>query len=224
MRWKASLRAWLRKSQMAEQGTDEWLAERVGKVTASRIGDLMAKTKSGPGAARKNYMAELLTERLTGQPKEGFTSTAMQWGTEQEPRARAMYSFLTENDVVETGFVPHPDILMTGASPDGLVGDNGLVEIKCPNTATHIETLRGASIDGKYIKQMHWQMVCCKRDWCDFVSFDPRLPEPMQLHVQRVERDDKLADEITQAVEQFLTELNQAEADLRARYELKENT
>jgi len=207
---------------MPEQGTAEWLSERAGKVTASRIADLMAKTKSGPGAARKNYMADLLTERLTGLPKDSFTSTAMQWGTDQEPRARAMYTFLTDNSVLETGFVPHPTLGQTGASPDGLVSEDGLVEIKCPNTATHIETLRGAKIDSKYIKQMHWQMICCEREWCDFVSFDPRLPEPMQLHVQRVEKDAELAEEITAAVTQFLTELNQAEADLRARYELKE--
>jgi putative phage-type endonuclease len=207
---------------MHDQGTTEWLSERAGKVTASKIADVMAKTKSGPGAARKNYMAQLLTERLTGEPTQGFTNAAMEWGTEQEPRARAMYSFHTGNSVLETGFVPHPEIERTGASPDGLVGDDGLVEIKCPNTATHIETLRGGKIDRKYLLQMHWQMICTGREWCDFVSFDPRLPEPMQLHVQRVERDAELVEEITAEVTQFLTELNEAEADLRARYEMKE--
>lgn len=207
---------------MDEQRTDEWFAQRCGKVTASRIADLMARTKSGPGAARKNYLAELLVERLTGEPKQGFSSAAMEWGTEQEPRARAMYSFLTGFSVVETGFVPHPTLGMTGASPDGLVGEDGLVEIKCPNTATHIETLRGGKIDSKYLKQMHWQMICTDREWCDFVSFDPRLPEQMQIHVQRVEKKAELAEEITAAVTQFLSELNQAEVDLRDRYEMKE--
>lgn len=207
---------------MAEQRTDIWFKQRCGKVTASRIADIMAQTKSGPGAARKNYLAELLTERLTGEPRQGFTSAAMEWGTEQEPRARAMYSFHSGNQVVEIGFVPHPSIAGTGASPDGLVYESGLVEIKCPNTATHIETLRGARIDRKYLLQMHWQMVCAEREWCDFVSFDPRLPDPMQLHVQRVEKDAELAEEITAAVTQFLTELNEAEAELRDRYDMRE--
>lgn len=206
---------------MHEQGSAEWLSERCGKVTASRIADVMAVTKSGPGAARKNYMADLLTERLTGEPKEYFVNDAMRWGTEQEPRARAMYSFHAGHTVVETGFVPHPKIAQTGASPDGLIGEDGLVEIKCPNTATHIETLRGAKIDRKYLLQMHWQMICTGREWCDFASFDPRLPEPMQLHVQRVERDAELSEEINAAVTQFLTELNEAEAELRDRYNMK---
>ena len=203
---------------MHEQGTQEWLQERCGKVTASRIGDLMAKTKTGYGASRANYMAEIIAERLTGVPKQGVTNEAMRWGTETEPQARAMYEFQTGQDVTETGFVPHPTIEGCGASPDGLVGDTGLVEIKCPNTATHIETLRGAPIDRKYLLQMHWQMICTGRDWCDFVSFDPRLPLEMQMHVRRVERDAELAEEITAEVTQFLTELNNTVADLRARY------
>lgn len=207
---------------MFEQGTDEWLSERAGKVTASRIADVMAKTKTGYGAGRANYMADLIAERLTGLPKQGFTNAAMQWGTETEPQARAMYDFHTGNSVEETGFVPHPSIPMTGASPDGLVGDDGLVEIKCPNTATHIETLRGAKIDRKYLLQMHWQMICTGRDWCDFVSFDPRMPDEMQMHVERVNLDKELAEEIIVEVSKFLGELDEAVADLRARFELKE--
>lgn len=203
---------------MHEQGTAEWLQERAGKVTASRIGDLMAKTKAGYSASRANYMAELVAERLTGIPKQGFTNDAMRWGTDTEPQARAMYELETGHTVIETGMVPHPTIEGSGASPDGLVGDTGLVEIKCPNTATHIDTLRGAGIDRKYILQMHWQMICCERDWCDFVSFDPRLPLEMQMHVRRVERDAELAEEITSEVTQFLTELNNTVADLCARY------
>lgn len=203
---------------MHEQGTAEWLQERAGKVTASRIGDLMAKTKAGYSASRANYMAELVAERLTGIPKQGFTNDAMRWGTETEPQARAMYELETGHTVIETGMVPHPTIEGSGASPDGLVGDTGLVEIKCPNTATHIETLRGAGIDRKYLLQMHWQMICCERDWCDFVSFDPRLPLEMQIHIRRVERDAELVEEITAEVTQFLTELNNTVADLRARY------
>lgn len=209
---------------MVDQGTAEWLAQRAGKVTASRIADVMAKTKTGYGATRKTYMGDLVAERLTGLPKPGFSNAAMQWGTDTEPQARAMYEFETGLDVVETGFVPHPELDGTGASPDGLVGDNGLVEIKCPNTATHIETLRGSKIDRKYLLQMHWQMICTGRDWCDFVSFDPRLLFEMQIHIRRVERDADLSKEITDEVTQFITELDEAVADLRARYETKETT
>lgn len=206
----------------AEQRTDAWLSERAGKVTASRIADVMAKTRSGYGAGRANYMADLVAERLTGEPKQGFMNGAMQWGIDTEPQARAMYELETGFSVVEKGFCPHPTIPMTGASPDGLVGDNGLVEIKCPNTATHIATLRGGAIDRKYILQMHWQMMCIGREWCDFVSFDPRLPPEMQMLIQRVELDAELAAEITEEVTKFLAELDEAVADLRARYILKE--
>jgi putative phage-type endonuclease len=209
---------------MAEQGSPEWLQERCGKVTASKIADVMSSGRGKePSATRKNYMAQLLTERLTGAVAEGYTNAAMQWGTETEPQARAMYELQTGLDVEQVGFVPHPVLECTGASPDGLVGADGLVEIKCPNTATHIETLRGAAVDRKYLLQMHWQMICTGREWCDFVSFDPRLPAAMQLHIVRVERNAELVEEITAAVTQFLTELNQAEADLRARYSMKES-
>ena len=207
---------------MHEQGTDGWLSERAGKVTASKIADVMAKTRNGYGAGRANYMAQLVTERLTGLPTQGFVNDAMRWGTETEPQARAAYALETGHSVTETGFVPHPTIKQCGASPDGLVEADGLLEIKCPNSATHIDTLRGAAIDRKYILQMHWQLICTGRQWCDFVSFDPRMPEAMQMHIQRVELDDALATEITSEVETFLAELNETVADLRARYELKE--
>ncbi|MCJ8335593.1 MAG: YqaJ viral recombinase family protein [Epibacterium sp.] len=207
---------------MNEQGTPEWHAERCGKVTASRIADVMAKTKSGPGAARKNYMAELLTERLTGQPRESFTSSAMQWGTDTEPQARAMYALEYNVDVVEVGFVPHPDLAKAGASPDGLVYDDGLVEIKCPNTATHIETLRTEKIDRRYILQMNWQMICTGREWCDFVSFDPRLPDAMQMFVKTVLLDGDLSVEINQSVADFLAELDAMESEMRQKFNLEE--
>jgi putative phage-type endonuclease len=203
---------------MDEQRTPEWFAERCGKVTASRIADVMAKTKTGPSASRTNYMAELVAERLTGSPKPSFSNAAMQHGTDTEPQARAMYELETGLTVTETGFHPHPVIEWTGASPDGLVGDDGLLEVKCPNTATHIEALRGAPIDRKYMLQMHWQMICTGRDWCDFVSFDPRLPLEMQIHIQRVPMNAELAAEITEAVTTFLAEINLTVADLEARY------
>lgn len=203
---------------MMEQRTDEWFAARCGKVTASRIADVCAKTKTGWGASRANYMAQLIAERLTGTAVESFTNAAMQWGTEQEPNARAAYEFLTDNTVTEIGFVDNLVIPMSGASPDGLVGDDGLVEIKCPNTATHIDTLLSGKIDAKYIKQMQWQMACTGRDWCDFVSYDPRLPTHMQLWVKRVNRDDKQIDEIETIVADFLKEITDKVDRLNALY------
>jgi len=207
---------------MADQRTPEWFAERLGKVTASCIYKVMARTKSGYGADRANYAAQLVTERLTGTAGESFSNAAMQWGTDTEPQARAMYSFDEGVEVLETGFHPHPTIAMSGASPDGLVGDDGLVEIKCPNSATHIATLTGAPLERKYLLQMQWQMACTERLWCDFASFDPRLPLEMQLHVLRVVRDDALVAEIEGEVIQFLGEIDATVANLRARYLTRE--
>ena len=201
-----------------EQRSAEWFAHRAGRVTASRIADVMAKTKTGPGAARKNYAADLVAERLTGECREGFSNAAMQWGTDMEPQARAAYEFLHDASVVEVGFINHPTLTMAGCSPDGLVGDSGMVEIKAPNTATHIETLLTGKIDGKYLKQMQFQMACAGRESCDFVSFDPRLPAEMQLFVQRVPRDPALIVEIETEVAAFLAEVDETVAALRARY------
>lgn len=202
-----------------EQRTEEWHQARLGRVTASKIADVMASGRGGkPSATRANYRAQLVVERLTGTPSEGFTSAAMQHGTETEPQARATYTLTTFRSVEEVGFVPHPLIEMAGASPDGLIGDDGLIEIKCPNSATHIATLRGASIDDKYMKQMQFQMACTGRTWCDFVSFDPRLPDEMQMHIRRVDADPEMIHEIETAVRSFLAEVDEELADLRARY------
>jgi putative phage-type endonuclease len=200
------------------QGSPEWFALRIGKVTASRVADVVAKTKTGWGASRANYMAELIAERLMGEPAEKYTNAAMQWGTDKEPEARAAYEFRTDATVTEIGFANHPRISDTGASPDGLVGIDGLVEIKCPSTATHIETLLGGSVPGKYITQMHWQMACCERHWCDFVSFDPRMPESMRLFVQRVHRDSSLVSSLETDVQSFLSELAEKVGALRKLY------
>lgn len=190
------------------QGTDEWLRARAGKVTASRVADVIAKGRgNNPSASRRNYLAELAAERLTGEPAEHYSNTAMQWGTDMEPQARAAYSFIKDVEVIEVGLVDHPVINMTAASPDGLVGLDGMVEFKCPNTATHIDTLLKKTVPGKYITQMQWQMACAERQWCDFVSFDPRMPEDMTLFVQRVERDDKMIGELEIAVVAFLKEV-----------------
>ncbi len=204
------------------QGSAEWLAIRVGKVTASRVADVVAKTKTGYGASRANYMAELIAERLTGAPAERYTNAAMAWGTEKEPEARALYEFLTDAEITQVGFVPHPTISMSGASPDGLVSDDGLVEIKCPNTATHIDTLLGQSIPAKYETQMQWQMACTGRQWCDFVSYDPRMPDSMRLFVKRVERDSLIIDDLSFDVSTFLVELDHKVENLLALYERKE--
>lgn len=204
---------------MIVQGSPEWHAERLGKVTASRMADVCARTKSGWGASRKNYMAELVAERLTGTRADGFTNAAMQWGTDQEPEARIAYEFYRDAAVAEVGFVPHPSIADTGASPDGLVGDDGLVEFKCPNTATHIETLLGGTVPEKYVLQMHWQMACTGRQWCDFASYDPRLPESMRLFVQRVPRDEATIATLEKDVVEFLTELRETVAKLRQKYD-----
>ena len=201
-----------------EQRTDDWFSARLGRVTASRTADVMAKTKSGYSASRANYMAQLITERLTGQAADGFTSAAMLHGTETEPQARMAYELMTGDTVRETGFVLHPTIADFGASPDGLVGSDGLIEIKCPNTATHIETLLSETVPSKYMTQMHVQMICTGRVWCDFVSFDPRLPGDMSFWMTRVERDDKLCAEIEAEVTTFLGELADKLAKLREKF------
>lgn len=207
---------------MIEQGSPQWHAQRLGKLTASRISDALAKTKSGWGASRANYMAQLVAERLTGTPAESFTNAAMQWGTDTEPHARAAYEFHTDSTVEPVGFVDHPVIEMAGASPDGLVGAEGLVEIKCPNTATHIETLLGGSVPLKYVLQMQWQMACTGRKWCDFNSFDPRMPEDMRRFTVRVKRDDVLIAGMENDVIDFLGELERKVDDLRKLYSRRE--
>jgi putative phage-type endonuclease len=202
-----------------QQRTEGWLKQRLGKATASRIADIIAKTKSGYAASRKNYAAQLVCERLTGLPQDSFTSPAMIWGTETEPQARNAYCFHRDCDVVECGFFDHPKIELSGASPDGLIGDDGLLELKCPNTATHIETLLGKVPPAKYVHQMMWQMACTGRAWCDFASFDPRLPEDMRLFVVRLHRDDDLIAELEAEVTAFLKEVAETVVQLRAAYE-----
>ena len=190
------------------QGSDAWFAARLGKVTASRVADVIAKTKTGYSTSRDNYMAQLVCERLTGQKGESFSNSAMLWGTETEPKAREAYMAARFEIVTEIGFVNHPTIKAAGASPDGLVGDLGLIEIKCPNTATHIETLLSQTVPGKYNTQMQWQMACTGRQWTDFVSFDPRLPAELQMFVKRVDFDPAYVAMLEKEVVKFLTELN----------------
>jgi putative phage-type endonuclease len=207
---------------MIEQRSDAWFQERCGKVTASRVADVVARTKSGWSASRETYMGELIAERLTGVPAERYRNAAMDWGTEKEPQARAAYQFEQGVLVKQVGFVPHPKIAMTGASPDGLVGHDGLVELKNPNTATHINTLLGQNVPGKYVTQVMWQLACTGRQWVDFASYDCRLPDSMQLWIKRIERDDKAISELEEQVQEFLHELDAKVKALRERYEAKE--
>lgn len=195
-------------AETVNQRTDAWYTARIGKATASRIGDIMAKTKTGPSASRKNYMAELVCERLTGLKADSYMSASMQHGVETEAEARQSYEIETFQAVIECGFYIAPDIAESGASPDGLINEDGLIEIKCPNTATHIETLLNSTIDNKYFLQMQWQMYCTGRKWCDFVSYDNRLPDNLRLFIKRVERDDKLIEEIKTEVVKFLAEVD----------------
>ena len=194
--------------ELMEQGSDAWFNIRIGKVTASRVADVLAKTKTGYSTTRDNYMAQLVCERLTGQKGESFTNAAMQHGTETEPLARAAYEARYDVLVDEVGFVSHPTIEMSGASPDGLVGEDGLIEIKCPNTATHIETLLSETVPNKYYTQMQFQLSCTGRKWCDFVSFDNRLPSELQMFVKRVPRDDVYIRLIEDEIVKFLGELD----------------
>jgi putative phage-type endonuclease len=200
------------------QGSDEWKALRLGKVTASRVADVVARTKTGYGASRANYMAQLIAERLTGTAAESYTNAAMQHGTETEPEARAAYEFYQGVTVKEVAFVPHPKIDQAGCSPDGLVGDDGLVEIKCPNTATHLDTLLGQAVPSKYDAQMQFQMACTGRKWCDFVSYDPRMPENMRLFIKRVPRDDKRIAELESEIAAFLLEMAVKLSELNSIY------
>lgn len=186
-----------------EQRSPEWYAARLGKATASRFNDIMSKIKTGEAAARKNYRAELVAERLSGIPSNGYTSTPMQWGIDNEPLAKLAYELHTGNEVLEATFVEHKE-LEAGASPDGYIGEDGLIEIKCPNTGTHIETLKSGKLPSQYLAQVQGQLWITGKDWCDFVSFDPRLPENAQMLIMRVERDATYIGELKDAVTQFL--------------------
>jgi putative phage-type endonuclease len=194
-----------------QQDRPEWRAARLGKVTASRINDVMAKLKSGSGEAvtRRNYRAEKVLERLFGVPKDnGYRSPAMVYGSEWETTARSTYAWDNAVTVEESAFVDHPTIAGAGASPDGLIGEHGLVEIKCPEASAYLDAFMGKDIEGKYVLQMQWQMACTGRRWCDFVVWSEGCP----IIVRRVHRDEKLIAEITAAVDTFLQEVEAAVA------------
>ena len=187
-----------------EQGSDEWYAARLGKVTASRAADVLTKKGS---AARSNLSAQLVLERITKTKAESFQSPSMQWGIDQEPTAKLFYEASRDVLVESTGFVQHPSIEYAGASPDGLVGANGLVEIKCPNTATMIDIILTKKIPTNHITQMQMQMACTQRDWCDYVVFDPRMPPKAKLFIKRINRDKVFIDLMEKEIILFLKDV-----------------
>ena len=187
---------------MSIQGSPEWLSERAGKVTASMVSAVLAKPET---AGYRDYQAQLVAEILTGKPQgSDYTNAAMQFGTEMEPLARSAYEAETGFSVDEVGFCQHPTIERAGASPDGLVGNSGLVEIKCPKVATHLAYLIAGVVPAGYKNQMMWQMACSGRDWCDFASFRPDLPEHLQLFIIRFKRDPERIKELEAAAIAFL--------------------
>ena len=193
---------------MNNQGTAEWFNERIGKVTASRVADILATIKTGESASRANYRWQLVCERLTGLKEETYTNTSMETGTEREPLARAAYEHLKGVFVTEVGFIPHPNIEMAGASPDGIVED-GLIEIKCPGQNAHGQTLLSKKAPTKYIPQMQMQMSCTGANWCDFVSYNPTFPDHLQLVVVRVARDPEYIINMEAEIIKFLGEVTE---------------
>jgi hypothetical protein len=203
-----------------EQGSNEWHALRLGKVTASRVADVCRKLKSGGySTERANYKAELILERLTGTRAAGFVSKDMEIGTLREPDARAEYELRRRCEVLQVGFVEHPTIAMTGASVDGFVGEDGFVEFKCPKPATHLGYLRAGVVPSDYMLQIIWNFACNPaRQWCDFCSFNPDFPEQMSLLIVRIARDEVRIAETERAVCAFLAEVEQELAEIRATY------
>jgi putative phage-type endonuclease len=199
------------------QGTNDWHKLRLGKVTASRVADVLSKGKTGESASRKNYRIELVAQRLTGQPAESFTNAAMEWGTATEPLARIAYELHTGSDVRQVAFIDHPTIEWFGCSPDGLIGDDGLLEIKSPNTTTHLDWMDDGKAPTKHIPQMMAQMACTGAQWADFCSYDPRLPEDLQLFIVRVERDQEYIDNMEKEVKKFLQEVEDTIVKLRGK-------
>lgn len=206
---------------MISQGSDEWFAARIGKVTASRVKDVMTTGRGGaPSATRKNYMMELLCERLSGKTAPSFSTPAIRRGIELEPVARGMYEMNSPHDVKEVGLIDHPSILMFGASPDGIVilpEAKGGIEIKCPNTAQHVAVIQSGQHDPQYEWQMLAQMACAELEWVDFVSYDDRLPAQLDYVRYRFERDDRRITEMERAIVEFLQELDELEKEMRER-------
>lgn len=203
------------------QNSEDWLQARCGSVGASDVPNIIRRTKTGYSTARANLMALKTLERLTGRPVETYQNQAMQIGHERQPLARAAYEFMSDVTVETIGLVRHPQIEGTHASPDGMIGELGLIEIKCPQPAAHLDTLLNEKIDNDYFVQMQWQMACSGRHWVDYVSFNPDFPPSMQLWSERIERSPEVIDEFEKEVRLFLKELEGKVAELKQRYELE---
>ena len=202
----------------APQGSEAWLLARVGRCTASRFADVLAKIKTGEASSRRNYRLQLVTERLTGRPVEGYKNAAMEWGSEQEPNARDAYEARTGALVDVSEFIRHPEVEWSGCSPDGLLGDDGVLEIKCPYVSTvHVETLLAGGYPSDHRAQIQGSLWVTGRRWCDFVSFDSRMPEHLQLYVFRVERDEAYIAMLAEEVRRFLVEVESLTAQLMKR-------
>jgi putative phage-type endonuclease len=200
----------LAKPSVLSQGTEAWKLLRAGKVTASRIADVIKKIKVGESTGRRDYRIQLVTERLTGLPTDyGYESYDMRWGSDQEPFARIAYEDRRNLHVEQIAFAQHPTLEFAGASPDGLIGEDGLIEIKCPRSFTHINTILDDVVPEDYKPQMLWQMACTGRAWCDFVSYDPRMPEHLRLFIKRFHRDEAAIQTITEEVILFLGEVQE---------------
>ena len=203
------------------QNSEDWLQARCGSVGASDVPNIIRRTKTGYSATRANLMALKTLERLTGRPVETYQNQAMQIGHEREPLARAAYEFMNDVTVETIGLVRHPLIMGSHCSPDGTIGELGLIEIKCPQPAAHLDTLLNQKIDNDYFVQMQWQMACSGRSWVDYVSFNPDFPASMQLWVERVERSPDMIEDLEDEVRLFLKELGAKVDELRKRYELE---
>lgn len=194
---------------MNKQGTPEWHLERSGHATASGFSDILAKIKSGEAAGRRNYRMRLVTERLTGLPVETYKNDGMDWGTQTEPLARQAVEQELGHTVIETGFVKHRTIPWLGCSPDGLIGTDGLTQIKCPAVSTnHVETLEEKRVPTKYIAQIQGEMWVTGRAWSLYVSYDPRLPEHLRIYSQKVMRDEEYLKGLQDEVATFLAEVD----------------
>lgn len=200
-----------------EQGGEEWKRARLGLLTSSRASDAFARIKSGWGASRANYRAELVCERLSGAPYEGYSNHYMDRGQRIEPDAVNAYEFIVGLEAKPTGFWQHPTIVGAGASPDRLIGQEGLLEAKARTTAIHFDLLLTHTIPGKYIDQMQFSLACCEREWCDFVSYDPRAPAGMELFVQRIYRDEERISTLERQGIEFLAEVEKLTQELQER-------
>ena len=192
-----------------EQGTEEWKMARLGHVSASNLDAVMAKVKTGESKTRLDYKIRVATEQITNAIQDSYSNQYMEWGIEQEPFARMAYEARAEAFVEKTGFWKHPEIKWFGCSPDGLVGDDGLIEIKCPKSTTHVKYLLDNKLPEDYYWQVHGQMLVTGRKWVDFISFDPRMPEHKQLFIHRVNRDEEIMAQLKVAVIGFLSEVDE---------------